>query len=324
MGENEIATADPIEVVNMDEFLKLDAELQKKIIKITEQLNLKSVSLFNPLVKRIIDIEAYRDLKYDADKPESIQAFKDAKKDVKNFRSSVKKTKGIIKKPLLVTGKDLDAIEKTFVVDATEVLEVIEKEFKPFLDAEEEKKIKAQAKRDKKKDDAIKDLSDESVENTLVIKRMNVFNKFTKDISELVAIATEQSATYSEASLGEEFAKLTNMKLEMSLSDEGILLEDQIVELQGHFSSSIKSAKTILKMKMDSFESAKDIKIVAPSLSDAHPNFIRDSIVQAISGAVIAIEKLQPALPKEKEIIENIINGLNNYNAKITDLFKRE
>lgn len=325
----EVVKQDPIEVINQDEFMKLDTKLQEKIIAITKELNLSSVALFNPLVKAIIDIDAFKVIKYVENKPETIQAYKDAKAFIKKFRASVKRTKSSIKKPMLDTGRELDSIEKIFITDATLVLEHLDKEFKPFLDAEQEKKDKAQAKRDKKKDDAIKELSQESVDNKLVIERMNVFNRINKQIGLYVSSATEQAKSYSKEALQEEFAILTNTKFEIPLADEVFLLSDQSEELKVAFHSAIKSAKLILNMKIneaprspsDHIESPETM--MAPSISGTSPNYIRDSIAQAINNSIITIGNLHPALPKEEEGIRKVINGLTNYIETVNRFFEK-
>jgi hypothetical protein len=316
-----------IEVINMDEFALLDTKLQTKIIAITKELNLSSVAKFNPLVKAIIDIDKFKLIKY-KDEPDTIQEFKDAKAIIKTFRASVKKTKTAIKKPMLLTGKGLDAIEKTFIADATAVLDYLELEFKPFLDKEESKKIAAQEKKDKAKNSQIAELSQESMDNKVVIARMNAYAAISKRISAYTNTASEQVKTYSKEALQEELNFLSVVKLDISLADQMYLLDDQVKELEESFLTSIRSSKALLTMKINEVPSlAADViqsasPLMAPSISDNNPNYIRDSIIAAVKQAVLTISNLNPALAIEKDAVIKTTAGLNHYVVLISKFFE--
>lgn len=352
-----IEKAEVIEVVNLDEFQELDAGLQKQIITITEELNLKQIKAFNPLIVGMIEVEKLRELKFDAEDPEHGKKYEDAVRTVKSYRAKVSKTKSLIKKPLLETGRGLDKIEKAFKDKATDVYSYLDKVFKPYIDEKARKKAEREAKKMEAKNKEINELAAENQQNNLVIQRMNVSTSIRKDISKIIQYTNECIENFSVDKLIEhleDLQKSNQNQLQLTEEQKKVLLPEQIEELNSEFISTtdlaIQLVDNVIKNKQVEFEKqvqteaekiSGEIKpvtpeeafdppandsgaMVAPSLADKNPNYIRDSICTIIDEAIAKIQNLQPALDIEKNVIGRTIAGLTQYKGKISDSFKKQ
>lgn len=323
-----------VTVVDLDQFSRLDAGLQEQITDVTGELHPTLIAELNPLVVSMCELEVFRDLKYQ-NKPAVQKEFKEAIKTIRGFRAKVKKTKGLIKKPLLETGRKMDKIEKAFLEQATAILDEVEKEFKPFRDQEAKKKAEREAKRDAEKNEKIEQLAEQRDKQKLVIQRMETFLKNQTAIAEDVKRINMACTKYSEEALKQMLAKLSTSTFTVEDPD-GVLLEDQLETLSDQYKAAQETSKTIIRGALDRFEAKRKeaetsvtpdgaVELKAPSIpSSNNPNYILDMILGYLDYAINGISGLEPALPKEKEICQRAVGGLEVYKGKITKAFKDE
>lgn len=160
-----------------------DDVTKENVTYLTENLGAKELQVFNPLVLAIMDLQKLKNVKYDPKKEtETVQQYKDAKKDIGAFNSSLSKAKKTIKDPLLKLTRGIDAINNSFAGESKEIRKELDGNFKAYLDKQAkikaEKEAKAEAERNKK----INELAEQNKQQQLLIDRGNTYNKIKYDI----------------------------------------------------------------------------------------------------------------------------------------------
>lgn len=323
----------------------LSLPTQKLIGELSDELDIDKLTKFNPLVETMIEIESFKSIKYDADDDVSIASFKEAKSTIRSFRSLTKKTKSLLKKPILETGKKLDKIEKTFVERATNVLNELEKEFKPYLDEEEKKKEERLAKKNKATTDKIEALSDEAVQQKKIIERGKLHTKLQNEISTYVPDAMTKAKTFSKNALAEEIEALKELKdtgYNLEEDEKAILLEEQQEEIATLFQNNIDAALHILQTEFDkpvvpvvpviesghnlgdtltmgqiSQPESSGMQMMAPSLTQANPDYFKTTVDTILSNSIVELNKLDPANDKEKSVKETLLKSFTSSKSKV-------
>jgi len=327
-------------VIDQENMKHLSLGTQQLIKELSEELDIKKLTVFNPLVERMIAIEQYKEFKYIPEDKESIANYKSAWKDIRNFRSVTKKTKSLLKKPILETGKKLDTIERIFVDRATDVLDGLEEEYKGYLEEQERIKEEKEAKKNKATTDKIAELSEEATQSKIIIERMNAYNSITKELNNMITEAVAQSTTYSKEALEKELSDL-NAYTDFTFdeTEAELLLDEQKEEILELFTKNKTNAIGILQNaiklanvpppvtpevqapvpNVDDIPQTPGPVMMAPSLTQANPDYFKDSCCDILTDALEAIENLQPANEKETSVQKGTIEGLNKIQNKIID-----
>ena len=347
MKENELKE---IPIVELEQFKLLPLTTQKLINSLSENLKSDSLMVFNPLVESMARIEAFRGVKYDVDDPECIKLFKTAKSTIRSFRAATSKAKKGLKAPYILIGKNIDAIEKAFKGSATDILEKLEVEFKPYLDEEEAKKQAREDKKNKEVLDKMDEMTEETVQQNIVIQRMNLKSSLDKKIFNITRELSDKIKHYSKDALELERMKLDNGVFEFTESDLAVLLPDQVQELKDNFAIAIDNSKQMIDMKIAEFDRPKadvvvdtiadevpvngleeinidDIlggKFTAPSLSEDDPEYFQTSINDIITEAIEKINGLKVVSDEEKNIQTKVTQSFSAIQDKINDFMSDE
>lgn len=254
-----------VEVLTQEQINKFPEEIKKQINVLTSGAKPGEVIKFNPLVSELLALqERGSNLKM---KPkgedgkfnkENVQEFIDLKKDIRTYRSSVKKTADALKAPRLLENKAINAIQKSFTSDATAVYESAEKEFDEYVKAEEEKARLAKEKKDKALNDKIAAQQKEIDEQKRKSESSQVFNKIKYTlIAENITTATTDAILKSNEStlaqmqagfVRETFESLTeNLDLEY-------LSDDLISDLKQSFAKAKSQAISLIAEKLTALE----------------------------------------------------------------------
>jgi len=310
-------------VVQSEHFKALPEATQKMIKDLSTDLNTNQLNTFNPLVEAMAILEGYTELKYDAENEESIVSYKEAKKNTGSFNSATKAAKSKLKAPILKLGRQLDAIEKTFLARSKEIAELVSTEFKPYLDDQQRIKDEKIAKKNKATTDKIKDLNEQTVEQSLVIQRNKIFNRYLESNQTVLDSTMEKVDTYSKASLMALKKDLENDLLQIPQDELNILLEDQVVNLQTSFNSMNRSALRMVDARIADLN-----KPQMPPPTPEPPIVIEEE--QCVPGitfterfshlmdAVInSIDELETSNDVEAKAKASALAGLGNYTIKI-------
>lgn len=237
-----------ITVVNVDDFKKLPVATQKIITDLTKDLKVTGLNVLNPLVENMAIIEGFKAIKYVEDSEECITQYKDAKAFIRSFRAETGRAKTALKKPFLETGKKLDLIEKTFVNGATAVHDMLDLEFKSYLEAELEKANEKLAKKNSESIAYVSGLEESNKKQQDIIVRINLFNKAKSDIQKYLDDALANAETYSELALVMEIGKYMAIDVDYNSDEFEVLTEEQKTELKSLETKTVDAAKRILTL----------------------------------------------------------------------------
>jgi len=313
---------------------RLPLTTQKLINELTEDLNIKGLNIFNPIIKAMIDVESFKELKYIADDKDNAKQFTRNKVLIGKFNASVGRAKKKLKAPLLAQGKLIDSIEKVFKGRASDVKTHLLEEFSELIKIQEEAKKAKEEKKNKASIDKIAELSDESIQNKLIINRMKIKQKIDKEIQEITSNAIKQVNTFSKEALKKELNDLLNYN-EFSLEEveKATLLEEQKAEIEANFNTAIKGAIQMIELKINSFNtplsvpvplSNNSIEMVAPSLTQENPEYFKDAMCHIIDEAINNINNLNPAIEKETNVKVGTISSLEKTKLKIIGYLSNE
>ncbi len=159
-----------IQVFSEEQIEVLPEEIQTEVAYLSTNVRPSELALFNPVVQALINLEELTSIKYvpltaedpdnEKDHKDSIKAYKEAKRIVGSFNSDAGKAKTKMKQPYLEIGKHIVSFERACKDRAKLILMSIQAEFKPYLDAEEAKRLAVI----KKKDDAINARANDALE----------------------------------------------------------------------------------------------------------------------------------------------------------------
>lgn len=342
--------AEALLVLTKEDLKGLPLTTQKVINELTDELNIKALGVFNPIVKAMVDMEKIKELKYIADDKENAQAFTTNKVALGKFNASVGRAKKEMKAPILATGKKIDALEKIFKARGTAVKDYLFKEFAPLIKIQEDIKAEKLAKKNKSSIDKIETLSDEAVGQALVISRMQMKGKIDKELNAYVPDAVKKAQTFSKEALLKEITDLKELKgvgFTLEESEKATLLPEQQEEVVLAFTTNIDSAIFILQTEFDK-PVAQDIQVndptvieegldhkgehveesvvdmIAPSLTQENPEFFKDAMCDILTEAINSIQNLNPASEKETSVKNGTVTGLQKIEKQIIDYLSHE
>jgi len=229
---------------------KLPESVQESVVWLSEQLRPKELVPFNPVVKALLDLKEMATIKYDSkNEKESVQKYKDAKKAVGSFNSALRQAKSDMKGPYDEIGKKIIVMEKGFKKESDEVMETLQKTFKPYLDAEAKKKAEREAKKEAERNAELNRLKEEKAQTENLAKRQSVFNTAKYDI--MANLKNTLISQLNSLNLGSvlkfketyEKAKFENtVSYDQRIREDFALLSDeQVSELKGDWDAMIKN-----------------------------------------------------------------------------------
>lgn len=314
---------EPLTVVQAEHFDSLPKETQKQIKSLSTDFNTKQLNKFNPLVEAMATIEGFKNIKYVPDDVTCIEQYKEAKKFKGSFNTSVKDTHGILKKPILETGRKLDTIKKTFMERNEEVWKMVETEFKPYLDEQARIKQEKEDKKNKASLDKIAELNEQTIEQNIVIERSKIFKKYSDANQTMLENILEKVESYSEMALTLELKKLNSKVYQIPEEDKNLLLDDQIENLEKSFESMRTTCVRMINMRLVEMQGEKIFTtdkeetpvVSAPSMEGpiSFPRALKEIFDKAIND----VELLPVTTEAEKQAKSSCVGGLQGYLLKL-------
>lgn len=266
-----------IEIFSEDQLNILPQIAKDSIVNLADNLPVKELRILNPLITELLKIKELTKIKYVplpenptkediAAHKENIEEFKEAKRSIVALGKKNSETKSAIKKPLDELGKHVLTIEKQVKIIANEIIETLEKEFKPYIDAEQSKKDAAAKVKSDKEKEAINNLT---AENSI---QMNTINK-----SSLITFIKYQMLENKKAEINnaiENYALDSLFLVRDSLSlktfeqytvgkELSLLNETELSEIKSHFEKEIISLKNNINLKIKSLELEEENKLLS-------------------------------------------------------------
>ena len=126
---------------------------------------------------------------------ENIQQFIDVQKQIKSFRAKVKKTAKEFKKPYQDINKQIIALEKTLLANATEIFDSNEEKFSEYRKHQQEKNSERQAKKDALFNEKIEQANKTAIEANYKHKRSELFGSIKESIYNLELTSIDNATT---------------------------------------------------------------------------------------------------------------------------------
>jgi len=297
-----------IEIFTMEQLEILPQEAKDSIINLGNNLPQKELLVLNPLVTELLKIKELAKIKYiplpeDATKEQiaehkaNIEEFKEAKKSISALTSQNAIAKKSIKGPLDLLGKQVLIIEKSVNSIAKEVLETLELKFKTYLDAEEEKKKIAAAKKLEKETAAINALTEQNT------AQANMFKKSTLITFLKYEMLGDTKLEINNAIENYSLDKLFSVRDMLTLKTWQNFTVGQTLELLDE--TELTNIKAFFNKEIDLFRTNINTKITALELEKANEKLVEQ---------VEAIDLPQPPVPtptlmQNTNMFEAIANG---------------
>lgn len=261
-----------IEIFTTEQLNILPEEAKTSIISLEANLPAKELLVLNPLVSELLKIKELAKIKYVplpeeptkeqiAAHKENIEEFKAAKKSITALTQQNAVAKKAIKGPLDDLGKQVLTVEKAVNTVAKEVLEEIEKTFKPYLDAEAEKARIAKEKKEAKEKEVINKLSEENAAQANAFKKSNLVTFLKYEMLE--ETKTEVNNAIENYALDKLFSVRDMLTLKtfdhFTTGKELTLLEEEeLTTIKNHFTKEMELFKTNINTKITALQLEKD------------------------------------------------------------------
>lgn len=261
-----------IEIFTEEQLNVLPQEAKDSIISLEKNLPQKELLVLNPLVLELLKIKELANIKYTPlpEEPtkeetkahkENVEQYKAAKKSITALTQQNAVAKKAIKGPLDELGKQVLTIEKSVNTIAKEVLEKIEKTFKPYLDAEAEKKRLAAEAKAQKEAEAINALTEENAAQSKILNKSKLVTFLKYEM--LTATKEEVENAIENYALDKLFTFRDSLMLKNFESyavgqDLTLLDEEELIEIKGHFVKDIESFFKNINTKITALQAIRD------------------------------------------------------------------
>ena len=271
-----------IEIFTVEQLNILPQEAKDSVINLGQNLPTKELLILNPLIAELLKIKELTKIKYvplpeeptkeelEAHK-QNIEEFKAAKKAITALTQQNSKAKTAIKGPLDLLGKQVLTIEKSVKLIADEVLASIEETFKPYLDAEAEKKRIAQEKKEEKEKEVINKLTEQNNAQANAFKKSNLITflkyEMLQETKEEVYNAIEN---YSLDKLFSVRDLLSLKTFEQFTKDKELTLldEEELANVKSNFVKEIELFKANINTKITALQLIKDNEKLSTTVED--------------------------------------------------------
>lgn len=229
---------------------------------------LPEIISLNPAIITLVEMQKFKELKYDKEnEKESVQQFKDAKKAIGSFNSSITKIKGILKEPHISYNKKVDAIFNFFKQESDNTKGALEVNYDEYL--KEQERI-AKEKEDKKKAAElaqIQELAEKNKEQQEKLLNQQRASKRIEVEGAINKIGFEVNTKVPTLNIdGLQSLKSEILKKQFSslLSEDEIkefaFSEDEINQFKGLFTLSIESAERVIDAQISSINNSTKVQ----------------------------------------------------------------
>lgn len=257
-----------VEVLTKEQIEKFPKDIRANIETLSTGSRPGELAEFNPLVSGLLELKeivsklelkpAGEDGKFDK---ENIQEFTDAKKSIRSYNGNLGRVAKALKAPRIAENKALKAIEDTFKNESKSLMEKAEEIFKPYVDAEEERKRIAQEKKDAALNAKMEEQNKIIEEQKLKQKISETVNKIKYDlIAEQITNKSNDIIVNGNESLIQSFYNGLDVSFEDFVSgyDLSIIDNDIVFELKTAHAKAVNNARAVVNQKLEAIRIEKE------------------------------------------------------------------
>ena len=241
--------------------------------------NPNELASFNPIMKALSDLQTLKVLKYDEkNEKETVQSFKDGKKYIGSFNTSLTGIKKILKDPHIEYNRKVDAIYNFFKTESDNTKNALEVNFKVHLDKEEAKKKAADAK---KKAAELAEIESLASANREQAEKLNAQKRSTRKLeieAQINSISFDAAAKSPNLNL-EGLTLLKKSLLEKTFDslfkEDDDFTDEENERFEGLFGLAMVGAEKLIDSFMKNFTLEEENK----TLETANVNLVADNKV---------------------------------------------
>jgi hypothetical protein len=249
-------------------------ELQSFLVVSSES----EIVSFNPIMESLSKLQEFKELKYDKENKETVQAFKDAKKFIGSFNTSLTGAKKILKDPHIEYNRKVDAIYNFFKQESDNTKNALEVNFDEHLKEEQAKKDAAEAK---KKAAELEQIAKLAEENKAQQEKMATQQKHTRkleveaEINKITFEASTKSPNLNLDGLKALKQSLNGISVNSLFKSDDIFTDDEKGAFEKLFTDAVFGAITMIDSYIKNFE----LEIEKQNLQTANTNLTAENKV---------------------------------------------
>jgi hypothetical protein len=249
-------------------------ELQSFLVVSSES----EIVSFNPIIESLFKLQELKELKYDKENKDTIQEFKDAKKFIGSFNTSLTGVKKILKDPHIEYNRKVDAIYNFFKQESDNTKNSLEVNFDEYLKEEQEKKDAAEAK---KKAAELEQIAKLTEEREAQQEKMAAQQKQTRkleveaEINKITFEASTKSPNLNLEGLKALKQQLINISFNSLFKADDVFTDDEKENFEGLFGLAQSGADTMIDSYIKNFE----LEIEKQNLQTANTNLAAENKV---------------------------------------------
>ena len=272
-----------VEVIIPEEVIKSESSLKEKYLKgkltynlgdeVPENVKQKITDIiltskteeivqFNPLIMALETLQGFKLLKYDPE-AKNDRDYIDSNKIIGSTNTAIKSVTDLMKKDATDYIKNVNEIKNFFLTEAQTTREILQENFKPYLD---EQAAAKQAKEDKKNAEILeanKKLTQANEEQALKLKNQQKETAILTIDGEIGKIAFSATSGVSVLNLDglERLKKETDGKsLDKIISDKTLFTEEEIAGFQTKFDDTVATSIKAIDVAISNINATEENK----------------------------------------------------------------
>lgn len=245
---------------------ELPENVKEEISQIIKSSKVDELVKFNPLLLSLVELQSFKDLKFDPEQKND-RDYVDSNKKIGSFNTAIKSTTDLMKKDANEYVKKVNAIRDFFLTEAKTTREILQLNFKPYLDEQERIKKEKEDKKNAKILEANEELIKKNQEQAEKLKNQQKESKKLTIQGEIGKITFSATSGVSVLNLDglEKLKKETENKAFKNLLSDAEKLEygfteDEIFELENEFNNAISTSLKALGIAISNIQTTEENK----------------------------------------------------------------
>lgn len=254
----------PAEVVllNDNQIELLNPVIKKEVKFLYDNLSLSHISILNPFILKLIEIQSLRNIEYKnstpEEKEESIANYKSAIAELKEVKKAAKETREILKRPIDEMGKKIKSIENGAYEIIDEIVSDIDSTFEEYKKEEEERLRIQREKREEAQRRKTAELEAQNRAQEELLQKTNIINQLKYEVpakdEKIVQEAVSNWALERVKALKQELEQVSFEKALNSVDEKNLLNEEEKAICKEVFESKYKAFIPLLDNRIQLLE----------------------------------------------------------------------
>ncbi len=247
---------------------ELPENVKDEITDLIKSSKVDDLVQFNPLLVSLAELQKFKTLKWDPD-AKNERDYIDSNKMIGSFNTSIKTTTDLLKKEPNNYIKKVNAIRDFFLTEATTTRNVLQENFKPFLEEKQRKKEEAEARKNKEMIEANERLTQQNKEQADKLKNQMRDSKIISiegEIGKIVLSATSGLSVLNEAGLLKLKDQTKNLEFKSILSDAEItefgFTPSEVNEFINKFNSAVDATVNSIDISINNIRNTEKLNSI--------------------------------------------------------------